>query len=181
MLRCHNGAAKVTKIQAPEPRVVLAQKEYIQVNTKLLLAVMMNGFLLVGSAANAQGMGPGGPGGGPGGGQGGQGPRGNAGMHKSPPPAQGGPGRNGGRNGPGGPGFDADHYDMNRHWQRGERYDGPSNSRWYVDDWRSHRGLYAPPQGYRWMQYGNQFLLTSIASGVIAGVVSGVISSGMAR
>ncbi|MFT9424683.1 MAG: RcnB family protein, partial [Acetobacter syzygii] len=73
------------------------------------------------------------------------------------------------------------HYDMNRRWQRGDRYDGPVNSRWYVNDWRSHSGLYAPPPGYRWMQYGNQFLLTSIASGVIAGVVGGVISSGMAR
>ncbi|WP_346346442.1 RcnB family protein [Acetobacter okinawensis] len=141
-------------------------------NTKLLVAVILNGFLLAGSSAYAQGMGPGGPGGGP------QDQRGNPGLH-NPPPSQGGPGR--GRGGRGGPGFDGDHYDMNRRWKRGDRYDGPVNNRWYVQDWRSQRGLYAPPPGYRWMQYGNQFLLTSIASGVIAGVVSGVISSGMAR
>ncbi|WP_257640798.1 RcnB family protein [Acetobacter okinawensis] len=143
-------------------------------NIKLLVAVMLNGFLLAGSSANAQGMGPGGPGGGP------PGQRGNPGLH-NPPPVQGGPGRGHGRGGRGGPGFDGDHYDMNRRWKRGDRYDGPVNNRWYVQDWRSQRGLYAPPPGYRWMQYGNQFLLTSIASGVIAGVVSGVISSGMAR
>lgn len=145
-------------------------------NTKLLVAVMLNGFLLVGSSAYAQGMGPGGPGGGPGGEQG---PHGNAGMHNPPRPQAGpGPGRGGAR---GGPGVNADDYDMNRRWQRGDRYDGPVNSRWYVNDWHSHRGLYAPPSGYRWMQYGDQYLLTSITSGVIAGVVSGVISSGMAR
>ncbi|MFT8932736.1 MAG: RcnB family protein [Acetobacter syzygii] len=144
-------------------------------NTKLLVAVMLNGCLLLGSSAHAQGMGQGGPAGGPGG----QGPGGHSAMHNPPPP--GGPGRGGMRGGRGGPGHDSDHYDMNRRWQRGDRYDGPVNSRWYVNDWRSHSGLYAPPPGYRWMQYGNQFLLTSIASGVIAGVVGGVISSGMAR
>lgn len=143
------------------------------VNTKRLVAVMLNGFLLVGAAAHAQGMGPG-PGGGPGG-PAGQGPlRGNSGMHRPPVPVRGGPDR-------GSRGVDPDHYDMNRRWKRGERYDGPVNNRWYVNDWRGHRGLYAPPPGYRWMQYGDQFLLTSIASGLIAGVVSGVISSGMAR
>lgn len=142
-------------------------------NTKLLVAVMLNGCLLAGSSAYAQGMGPGGP-------QGPQGPRGAPGLH-SPRPEQGGPDRGRDRAGRGGPRFDADHYDMNRRWKRGDRYDGPVNNRWYVQDWRSQRGLYAPPPGYRWMQYGNQFLLTSIASGVIAGVVSGVLSSGMAR
>lgn len=145
-------------------------------NTKLLVAVMLNGFLVVGSSAYAQGMGPGGPGGG----SGGQGPRGgNSGMHNPPP--QGGPGRGGAQANRGGPRGNMDRYDMNRRWQRGDRYDGPVNDRWYVNDWHSHRGLYAPPPGYRWMQYGDQFLLTSIASGVIAGVVGGVISSGMAR
>lgn len=67
--------------------------------------------------------------------------------------------------------------DMNRVWHQGERYDGPRNSRWIVNDWQSHRGLSAPPSGYQWMRYGNQYLLTAVTTGVIAGVVSATLGS----
>ncbi|QQX90821.1 RcnB family protein [Gluconobacter sphaericus] len=91
--------------------------------------------------------------------------------------------------GPGGPG--SRHGDFrgvghgggqNRIWRRGDRYDGPRDDRWAVNNWRSYRGLYAPPRGYYWMRYGNQFLLTALATGLIAGVVtanSGVMQPGV--
>lgn len=117
--------------------------------------------------------GPGGPGGPGGGGPQGQqhgpqqGPRG--GGHGRPmrnaPPSRGG----------------YDNVDMNRVWHRGDRYDGPRNSRWVVNNWQSYRGLSAPPPGYQWMRYGNQYLLTAVATGVIAGVVSATIASPMMR
>lgn len=69
--------------------------------------------------------------------------------------------------------------DMNRTWHKGERYDGPRNSRWVVNDWQRYRGLSAPPAGYQWMRYGNQYLLTGLATGVIAGVVSATVASQM--
>lgn len=61
---------------------------------------------------------------------------------------------------------------QNRIWRRGDRYDGPRGSRWAVNNWRNYRGLYAPPRGYYWTRYGNQFLLTALATGLIAGVVA---------
>lgn len=61
---------------------------------------------------------------------------------------------------------------QNRVWHRGDRYDGPRGGRWAINNWRSYRGLYAPPPGYYWTRYGNQFLLTALATGLIAGVVS---------
>ncbi|MFB9941192.1 RcnB family protein [Gluconobacter oxydans] len=97
--------------------------------------------------------------------------------------------RGGGPGGPGGPG--GGHGDFrggghgggqNRIWRRGDRYDGPRGSRWAVNNWRNYRGLYAPPRGYYWMRYGNQFLLTALATGLIAGVVtanSGVVQPGV--
>ena len=69
--------------------------------------------------------------------------------------------------------------DMNRTWRAGERYDGPRNSRWVVNDWQRYRGLSAPPAGYQWMRYGNQYLLTALTTGVIAGVVSATVASQM--
>ncbi|MBF0851498.1 hypothetical protein HKD31_06545 [Gluconobacter sp. R71646] len=71
---------------------------------------------------------------------------------------------------------------QNRIWRRGDRYDGPRGSRWAINNWRNYRGLYAPPRGYYWMRYGDQFLLTALATGLIAGVVaanSGVMQPGV--
>lgn len=41
---------------------------------------------------------------------------------------------------------------------------------YYVHDWR-RRGLYAPPQGYRWVRYNGDYLLVAIATGLIANLV----------
>lgn len=126
-------------------------------------------------AAHAQ-RGPGGPGGpggggghggGPGGGSGGgpgRGSGGGSGFHGGGPggPGRGGPGgwRGGGpRGGP--------HGGM---WRSGDRYDGGGI---FVDNWRGYRGLYAPPPGYRWINYGGSFLLAAVATGIIANVIAG--------
>jgi Ni/Co efflux regulator RcnB len=44
-------------------------------------------------------------------------------------------------------------------------------SRYYVNDWHSHRGLYAPPQGQQWMQVGSEFVLVALATGLIANLL----------
>lgn len=56
-----------------------------------------------------------------------------------------------------------------RSWHRGDRYDGGG---YYVDNWRGYNGLYAPPNGYRWINYGGTFLLTAIATGVISNIIA---------
>ncbi|WP_099347782.1 RcnB family protein [Acetobacter aceti] len=61
-------------------------------------------------------------------------------------------------------------------WRPGARYWGGDP---WIDNWRSYRGLYAPPYGYRWIQSGNQFLLTAIATGIISAVVVNGVVSGM--
>jgi Ni/Co efflux regulator RcnB len=58
-------------------------------------------------------------------------------------------------------------------WVRGYRvppqYRGPQ---YVVQDWRGHR-LSAPPRGYHWVQYGGDYMLVAIASGVIAQLILG--------
>ncbi|MCH4094943.1 MAG: RcnB family protein [Acetobacter peroxydans] len=123
------------------------------------------------------GPGWGGPGGGPGGDHQMGGPRG--------PGGHGGPGWHGGGHGddhrggyhPGG-----GYHDHGRWggppprgpgpmtWRRGDRYWGGAP---WVNDWRAYPGLYAPPYGYRWVQAGNQFLLTAVATGIISAIVAG--------
>ncbi|WP_259654748.1 RcnB family protein [Gluconacetobacter dulcium] len=49
---------------------------------------------------------------------------------------------------------------------------------WQVQDWRRYRGLYAPPPGYYWVQYGNQFLLTALATGIISNVIANAYGAG---
>ncbi|MBS1090602.1 RcnB family protein [Gluconobacter sp. Dm-74] len=92
------------------------------------------------------------------------GPQGGPGWHDGP--GRNGDYRGGGRRG--GP---------DRVWRRGDRYDGPRGNRWAVNNWRSYRGLYAPPPGYYWTRSGNQFLLTALATGLIAGVVGANIAA----
>ncbi|MFW7266694.1 RcnB family protein [Gluconacetobacter sp. Hr-1-5] len=65
-----------------------------------------------------------------------------------------------------------------RVWRRGDRYDGPRSGMWQVQDWRRYRGLYAPPPGYYWVQYGNQFLLAALATGIIANVIANSYGAG---
>lgn len=55
----------------------------------------------------------------------------------------------------------------NHQYYRGDRlpyeYRGPQL---VVNDWYGH-GLQSPPYGYRWVQYGSDYLLVAIATGVI--------------
>ena len=52
-------------------------------------------------------------------------------------------------------------------WMKGSRippqYRG---SRYIVHDWRGHR-LHQPPRGHQWVQYGRDYMLVAMASGVI--------------
>nr|WP_220790408.1 RcnB family protein [Gluconacetobacter takamatsuzukensis] len=101
---------------------------------------------------------------------------------------RGGPdnrGDNRGRGGPGGGPGGGHGYDRGgpqngggRIWRRGDRYDGPRSGMWAVQDWRRYRGLYAPPPGYYWVQYGNQFLLTALATGIISSVIASSYGAG---
>ena len=59
-----------------------------------------------------------------------------------------------------GAGPDHDYY-------QGDRVPQYYRSRQYVvDDWRGHN-LRQPPQGYHWVQYGPDYVLVAIATGVI--------------
>lgn len=56
-------------------------------------------------------------------------------------------------------------------WHRGDRLPPMYRSRHYVvDDWRVHR-LSPPPRGYHWVQYGGDYLLVAIATGVIVQLI----------
>lgn len=58
-------------------------------------------------------------------------------------------------------------------WVKGGRV--PQQYRGYqyvVNDWRGH-GLKQPPRGHQWVQYGSDYLLVAIASGVIAQLILG--------
>ena len=58
-------------------------------------------------------------------------------------------------------------------WYRGDRLPPAYRSRTYVvEDWRNHR-LSAPPRGYQWVQYGSDYLLVAIATGVITSLILG--------
>jgi Ni/Co efflux regulator RcnB len=53
-------------------------------------------------------------------------------------------------------------------WRRGGRVPQQYRSRQYVvNDWRGHH-LSAPPRGYQWVQVGNDYVLTAVATGIIA-------------
>jgi Ni/Co efflux regulator RcnB len=56
-------------------------------------------------------------------------------------------------------------------WYRGGYVPAPYRGYNYVvGDWRGHR-LSAPPRGYQWIQYGGDYLLIAIGSGLIANIV----------
>ena len=60
-----------------------------------------------------------------------------------------------------------------RDFRRGERLpSGYRSNHYVVDNWRTH-GLRAPQRGQHWVQVGNDYLLVSIATGVIASVFNG--------
>lgn len=56
-------------------------------------------------------------------------------------------------------------------YQRGEYLPYQYRGRQYVvNDWRAY-GLRQPPRGHHWVQYGSEFLLVAVATGVIASVI----------
>jgi Ni/Co efflux regulator RcnB len=56
-------------------------------------------------------------------------------------------------------------------WQRGGRLPPAYRTYHYVvEDWRGHR-LAPPPRGYHWVQYGGDYLLVAIATGVILQII----------
>lgn len=56
-------------------------------------------------------------------------------------------------------------------WERGTKVPAQYRSKHYVvNDWRRH-GLHQPGRGQQWVQYGSDYLLVSIATGVIAQLV----------
>ena len=56
-------------------------------------------------------------------------------------------------------------------WYRGGYVSAPYRGYSYVvGDWRTHR-LSAPPRGYQWIQYGGDYLLIAIGTGLIANIV----------
>jgi len=61
----------------------------------------------------------------------------------------------------------------NHNWVKGTRVPPQYRSHQYVvNDWR-HHGLKAPPRGYQWVQYGSDYLLVAIATGVISQLILG--------
>lgn len=60
-------------------------------------------------------------------------------------------------------------------WSKGERFDRNRAKNYAVVDYRKHRGLRAPPRGYRWVRSGNDAVLVGITSGVIASVIANAI------
>jgi Ni/Co efflux regulator RcnB len=56
-------------------------------------------------------------------------------------------------------------------FERGHRFTTWKQHR-ELRDWQRY-GLRKPGQGQRWIRVGNDFLLISIASGVIAGIIAG--------
>ena len=56
----------------------------------------------------------------------------------------------------------------NHQYHRGDRLPASEHTKQYVvNDWRGHN-LRAPPNGYHWVQSGDDFVLVAIATGVIA-------------
>lgn len=79
-----------------------------------------------------------------------------------------------------------DRRDDRRDYRQGNRGAGPrhdlysgqrlpsnyQNRQYVVDNWRSHR-LSAPPRGHHWVQVGNDYVLATIATGIIASIFLG--------
>jgi len=56
-------------------------------------------------------------------------------------------------------------------WYRGGYVPAPYRGYSYVvGDWRMHR-LAPPPRGYQWIQYGGDYLLIAVGTGLIANIV----------
>lgn len=62
-----------------------------------------------------------------------------------------------------------------RNWQRGQRFDSRYARNYRQIDYRQHRGLKAPPRGYRYVQSGNDAVLVGVTSGIIAAIFSNIL------
>lgn len=62
-----------------------------------------------------------------------------------------------------------------RHWQRGQRFDSRYARNYRQIDYRQHRGLRAPPRGYRYVQSGNDAVLIGVTSGIIAAIFANAL------
>lgn len=62
-----------------------------------------------------------------------------------------------------------------RNWQRGQRFDSRYARNYRQVDYRQHRGLKAPPRGYRYVQSGNDAVLVGVTSGIIAAIFSNML------
>lgn len=58
-----------------------------------------------------------------------------------------------------------------RKWQRGQRFDQRYAPNYRQVDYRQHRGLKAPPRGYRYVQSGKDAVLVSVTTGIIAAIL----------
>jgi Ni/Co efflux regulator RcnB len=56
-------------------------------------------------------------------------------------------------------------------WRHGDRYTG---SRRVVSNWSRYHAN-PPPQGYEWVQDGNELVLISITTGIIASVLANAV------
>lgn len=56
-------------------------------------------------------------------------------------------------------------------WMQGSRLPPQYRGQQYVvNNWR-HHGLRQPPRGYHWVQYGSDYMLVAIATGVISQLI----------
>ena len=53
-------------------------------------------------------------------------------------------------------------------WHQGDHYNG---HRYVVRDWHRHH-LNPPPEGYEWVQSGDDYVLIAIATGIIASIIA---------
>lgn len=62
-----------------------------------------------------------------------------------------------------------------RSWKKGERFDSRYASNYRVISQPRGYGLRAAPNGYRWVQSGNDAVLIGITSGIVASIMSSII------
>ncbi|HEX8301021.1 RcnB family protein [Sphingomonas sp.] len=62
-----------------------------------------------------------------------------------------------------------------RSWKRGQRFESRYARNYRQVDYRQHRGLRAPPRGYRYVQSGNDAVLIGVTSGIIAAIFSNIL------
>jgi Ni/Co efflux regulator RcnB len=55
-------------------------------------------------------------------------------------------------------------------WRKGERLDRRYGNYTVVSDWNRYH-LRRPPRGYHWVNYGGDYVLAAVATGIIADVM----------